>query len=460
MKHAACYCRVSTEEQAKFGFSIAAQKDALEKYCKQNNYEYDFFIDEGISASSMKRPELQKMLNKIELHFYDIVLFTKLDRLSRNVLDANNINKILTKVNCTMKAIDEDDIDTSTADGTFMFNLKVSLAQREIEKTSERINFVFNNKREKNEVTSGSKSYGYDIVNKHYVVNEEEAQNVRNFYEYFISVAADTRKALEYFKVHFPTKSYEVYKKILTNTSYIGRYKLYRKDIFLEDYIPRIMTDELFFKVQDLLSKRRRITKNNKESPTSIFDGIIKCNECHSNMSRSIHYNKYGTYINYRCWKYLRFSKKENEIYQCNNRTCISESRIEKYLLDNLKELANNYIINNKALSAKTPIPKGNNMLPAIRKKLDKIKDLYMDDLIDKETYSIEYKKLKQLEKEELEKEEQNTAAQNFTQLEKIINSDFSTLYKSLSQTEKRRFWISIIESIYISTKIEKVNFI
>ena len=87
---------------------------------------------------------------------------------------------------CTMKAIDEDDIDTSTADGTFIFNLKVSLAQREIGKTSERIQFVFNNKREKGEATSGTKKYGYDIVNKKYVINEDEANNIIKLYKYIL----------------------------------------------------------------------------------------------------------------------------------------------------------------------------------------------------------------------------------------------------------------------------------
>ena len=115
MKYVACYCRVSTEEQKKFGFSIEAQKDALEKYCRENGYKYEFYIDEGISASSMKkRKALNEMLSKVNV--FDIILFTKLDRLSRNVLDANNINKLLIDNKCTMKAIDEDDIDTSTAD--------------------------------------------------------------------------------------------------------------------------------------------------------------------------------------------------------------------------------------------------------------------------------------------------------------------------------------------------------
>ena len=227
MKYVACYCRVSHEEQAKFGFSIQAQKDALEKYCKENNYKYEFYIDEGISASSMKkRKSLNEMLNKSNV--FDMVLFTKLDRLSRNVLDANNINKLLNDNKCTMKAIDEDDIDTSTADGTFIFNLKVSLAQREIGKTSERIKFVFQNKREKGEVTSGTKKYGYDIVNKKFQINQLEAENIINLYKYFINVNGNMKKTYEYFIRKFNGKGYDALQFYLRDTSYIGKYKLYQ----------------------------------------------------------------------------------------------------------------------------------------------------------------------------------------------------------------------------------------
>ena len=203
MKYVACYCRVSTEEQKKFGFSIQAQKDALEKYCRENGYKYEFYIDEGISASSMKkRKALNEMLSKVNV--FDMILFTKLDRLSRNVLDANNINKLLIDNKCTMKAIDEDDIDTSTADGTFIFNLKVSLAQREIGKTSERIRFVFQNKRDKGEVTSGTKKYGYDIVNRKFEINQSEAENIVNIYNYFIEVNGNVKQTYSYFIQNFP----------------------------------------------------------------------------------------------------------------------------------------------------------------------------------------------------------------------------------------------------------------
>lgn len=459
MKYVACYCRVSTDEQAKFGFSIQAQKDALEKYCKDNNYKYEFYIDEGISASSMKRPALKDMLSKVDV--FDMILFTKLDRLSRNVLDANNINKLLIDNKCTMKAIDEDDVDTSTADGTFIFNLKVSLAQREIGKTSERIKFVFQNKRNKGEITSGTKKYGYDIIDKHYVVNVEQQENIIKFYEYFISVGADTKLSFDYFKEHFPSKSYDSYKKMLTETAYIGKYKLYKKDEYIYDYIPRLMTDELFYTVQDLLGKRRKIVKNNKEAPISLFDGILKCAECEGAMSRKVSYTKYGTYISYRCWKSEKLSKEIGKEYRCSNKHSIFESRIEKYLIENIQKEAEKYIAESKVINAK-PTETFTDNSKDIKKKLEKLKDLYISDLIDKEMYEKDYKKYNnQLQEIEIKKNNyKNNKPKDFSRLEKIFSSNFNDLYLSLSQIEKRRFWVSIIDKIYYKDKkIEKIIF-
>ena len=459
MKYVACYCRVSTDEQAKFGFSIQAQKDALEKYCKDNNYKYEFYIDEGISASSMKRPALKDMLSKVDV--FDMILFTKLDRLSRNVLDANNINKLLIDNKCTMKAIDEDDVDTSTADGTFIFNLKVSLAQREIGKTSERIKFVFQNKRNKGEITSGTKKYGYDIVDRHYVVNIEQQENIIKFYEYFIRVGADTKLSFDYFKEHFPSKSYDSYKKMLTETAYIGKYKLYKKEEYIYDYIPRLMTDELFYTVQDLLGKRRKIVKNNKEAPISLFDGILKCAECEGSMSRRVSYTKYGTYISYRCWKSEKLSKEIGKEYRCSNKHSIFESRIEKYLIENIQKEAEKYIAESKVINAK-PTETFTDNSKDIKKKLEKLKDLYISDLIDKEMYEKDYKKYNnQLQEIEIKKNNyKNNKPKDFSRLEKIFSSNFNDLYLSLSQIEKRRFWVSIIDKIYYKDKkIEKIIF-
>ena len=455
MKYVACYCRVSTEEQVKFGFSIDAQKRALEKYCKQNGYKAEFYIDEGISASSMnKRKALQSMLEKVNL--FDMVLFTKLDRLSRNVLDANNINKLLIDNHCTMKAIDEDDIDTSTADGTFIFNLKVSLAQREIEKTSERINFVFKSKREKGEITSGTKKYGYDIINKKYEINPSESQNIVNLYEYFISVNGDYQKTYQYFIKNFEGKGKDALYLYLRDTSFIGKYKLYRKDVYIENYIPRIMEDELFFSVQNLLKKRE--PGNPKSQYISLFSGLILCNKCHNRMNKKVDNRCKNRLIRYSCeTSYRRIVNSMD--FKCNNRITMKEEVIEQYLLENINRIAQDYINKNSVVSIQQP-KDNSKALTEIDHKLLKLKDLYLEDLIDKETYKSDYEKLNK-RRTELTIDTQPVEKKDFTNLQNLINLNIEKIYRSLNDEEKRGFWLGIIDKIYVENgEIKEVTFL
>ena len=452
MKYVACYCRVSTDEQAKFGFSIEAQRDSLEKYCKENNYKYDFYIDEGISASSMKkRKALNDMLEKSNV--YDMILFTKLDRLSRNVLDANNINKMLIENKCTMKAIDEDDIDTSTADGTFIFNLKVSLAQREIGKTSERIKFVFENKRHKGEITSGTRKYGYDIVDKKYIINKEESIKIINLYKYYIKMNGNVTETYKYFIQNFTGKGKDAMSKYLRDTSYIGKYKLYRKNIYIDDYIPRIMEDDLFYAAQRL-HKRRSLTQS-KKSVIALFSGIVICDRCKGRMSKCQDNRTKKEVIRYAC--HNSWTKKVGSIQnKCNNSTTIREEKIEDYLLDNIKRLADRQIKLNIVEKPKTDNTK---KIKAINDKIEKLKDLYLDDLIDKEQYKKDYKNFtSQLE---LLKVEKDIPKKDYSNLQKLINSDIETIYYSLNKEEKRTFWLNILNSISVyNGEIKEISFL
>lgn len=455
VKYVACYARVSTDEQKRFGFSIKAQKDALEKYCKEHGYKAEFYIDEGISASSMKkRDSLNEMLSKCSV--FDMILFTKLDRLSRNVLDANNINKLLIENNCTMKAIDEDDIDTSTADGTFIFNLKVSLAQREIGKTSERIKFVFNNKRQNGEITSGTKKYGYDIINKHYVVNKLEAENIQNLYKFFISVNGNVKETYKYFIQHFHGKGQDALHKYLRETSYIGKYKLYRKNVYIDNYIPRLMEDELFYSVQNLLLKKEKTSKNTK-SP-SIFSGLTYCNMCKSRMSKKQDNRVTTRLIRYVCDNASR--KKQGSLeYKCQNHKLLREDILENYLLDNLKELSKNYINQNSILHYKKSTD-NSSKISEIKNKIYKLKDLYLDDLIDKDTYKNDYRKLEEKLKN-LENISAPDTQKDFTKLQQIINLNFCQIYALLSIEEKRTFWLQIIDKIFIENgEVKEVTFL
>ena len=454
MKYVACYCRVSTEEQKKFGFSIQAQKDALEKYCKENNYKYEFYIDEGISASSMKkRKALNEMLSKCNI--FDIILFTKLDRLSRNVLDANNINKLLIDNKCTMKAIDEDDIDTSTADGTFIFNLKVSLAQREIGKTSERIRFVFQNKREKGEVTSGTKKYGYNIVNRKFEINPSEAENIVNLYKYFVDVNGNMKKTYEYFIQHFKGKGYDALSNYLSDSAYIGKYKLYRKDIYVENYIPAIIDIELWNTVQNLKTKKTITKKNNVDD---IFSGLVYCNCCKSRLCKKIDNRTKNRLVRYVCDNSYRY-KPGTQTKKCANSNIVREDYIEKYLLENILLELEKFKIKSE-IEEKTIVNNNPQKIKSIENKILKLKDLYLDDLIDKETYKKDYEKYSK-ELSELRTVKTVKKGRDLSSLEKIFNSDCLNIYNKLSISNKKKFWLSAIDKIYVENgEIKEVTFL
>lgn len=454
MQYVACYCRVSHEEQVKFGFSIQAQKEALKKYCKEHNYKYEFYIDEGISASSMKkRKALNEMLDKSNV--FDIILFTKLDRLSRNVLDANNINQLLIKNKCTMKAIDEDDVDTSTADGTFIFNLKVSLAQREIEKTSERIKFVFQSKREKGEITSGTVKYGYKIVNKKYEINETEAENIRNLYQKYIETNGNYQETYKYFITHFKGKGTDAMAMYLRDTAYIGKYKLYRKNAYIDNYIPAILDDDTFNKVQQLHKKRPVFNSRNKS--IDLFAGLVVCDSCKKRMCKKVDNRGKNKIVRYSCDYYSRFVAGTTKRKCCNHVT-IREDYIEKYLLENLKETFEKYKVKVKVITVQRK--DNSTYIKKIKNKLDKLKDLYLDDLIDKETYQTDYKKYTQ-ELTELEVKKTEIKQRDFSKIEKILNSNYINIYNKLTTENKKRFWLSIIDKIYISDgTIKEITFL
>ncbi len=122
---------------------------------------------------------------------------------------------------------------------------------------------------------------------------------------------------------------------------------------------------------------------------------------------------------------------------------------------------AKNYIAETQIIDAK-PIETFVDNSKEIKRKLEKLKDLYINDLIDKNMYETDYKKYKN-QLQELESKKDNykkTTTKDFSKLKKIFDSDFKNLYLSLSRIEKRKFWLSIIDKIYYKDKkIEKIVF-
>lgn len=237
----------------------------------------------------------------------------------------------------------------------------------------------------------------------------------------------------------------------LRDTAFIGKYKLYRKDIYLENYIPAIMDTDLFDSVQRLLKTREKTLI--KSTSSSLFSGLVFCNICKNRMTKKQDNRTKNRLMRYCCDNASRRKVGSME-YKCTNHKLVREEYIEAYLLDNLKQIANNYINQNKILSNQ-PQTDNSKKIKEIQNKIYKLKDLYLDDLIDKETYKRDYEALSSRlvalkSKQEIPKKKDTTKLQN------IINSKLADIYFSLTLEEKRTFWLNIIDKIYIEDGIIK----
>ena len=139
---AAVYIRVSTEDQAREGFSLGEQKEKLLQLCAFKGYEvFKVYEDAGISGKDMEqRPQFQKMLEDVRNGKISVIVAYKLDRLTRSVRDLEVLISELEKYECSLECA-MDDINTSTANGRFFVRMLTVLSQLEIERVSERTKF-------------------------------------------------------------------------------------------------------------------------------------------------------------------------------------------------------------------------------------------------------------------------------------------------------------------------------
>ena len=183
MKRVALYARVSTENQHD-NDSIPAQVDALKKYAKDHNYYVrGVFIDDGVSGTLLdERDESQKLLELVKRGEIDLILFCKLDRWFRNVRHYLNTQSILDEYNVPWRAIWEN-YEVESPGGRLMVTQMMSFAEFEAANTALRINKVCDYKKTRREVVSGKVPFGYKIVDKHMVIDEDKADTVRKVFD-------------------------------------------------------------------------------------------------------------------------------------------------------------------------------------------------------------------------------------------------------------------------------------
>lgn len=429
----ALYGRVSHDEQSKYGFSIANQVDRLREYAEKNNLVIvDQYIDEGYSAGSKKRPELQRLLG--DLHRFELIIFTKLDRFTRNVLDANEMVNEFNRRGISIKAIDED-IDTSTADGMFDFNLKVSLAQRELAKGSERIKTVFEYKVKNGQPISGNTPVGFKIETgengvKKVVIDEKDAPFIRDFYAHFKryhSVRAAGRFCNEKYDVD---RSYSFYCRLLKNEIYCGTF--HGNTNFCEGYMTREEWDHL----QEL---KHRIVKTSPRKHIYLFSALVDCPVCNKKLTVNSNdkYGKHGfkrRYVYYRC---------PNEMIGKGHIKKVSEELLEKMLLQNIKPLAEKYIYEAKLKPEK--VEKKKDEVKEILEEIDRLNYSFRKKRISTNEYDAEYEAL---EKRLAKAQKDAPTVKDLSGIEAFLNSGWEQVYENLSREDKRALIRSVVKSM------------
>ncbi|MDE7262368.1 MAG: recombinase family protein, partial [Oscillospiraceae bacterium] len=411
----------------------SAQTAALEAWAKANSCKViGTYTDAGISARkpASKRPELQRLLADVKAGKGDLIVFTKLDRWFRNIAEYYKVQEVLEKYHVDWRTIHED-YDTSTASGRLKINIMLSVAQDEADRTSERIKAVFHTKREKREPLTGNCPTGYRIEGKKLVKDPPTEPAVTAFFQKFLacgSVSVAQREALD----HGLRIEYQLASKMLDSPAYYGHY--YNTDGMTPPYI----TKEEFDRIQAL---RLRTVRKTKQNRTYLFSGIAVCGECgyhlggRTNVRNKVPlYNCPGHYI-----------KRSG----CENKTNISERKIEAYLLDMLEEKVRLYKIEYARMLAEKKDVDYKPEIASIRAKLGKLKELYLNDLISLEEYRTDHAALS-ARLEELLALDLPKKKPNLERIEQKVCKGWRETYDGLSKADRREFWQALVTEIRI----------
>jgi DNA invertase Pin-like site-specific DNA recombinase len=182
VEKAVCYLRVSTEEQARHGVSLAAQEEKLLAYCRLSGLEPAAMIrEEGVSGSKAMgtRPGGAELLKLVARKEVKHVVSLKLDRLFRDAADALNQTKAWDKAGVALHLVDMggQTLNTASAMGRFFLSMMAGFAELERNLIAERTSMALNHKKAHREAYSPT-PYGFDREGGALAENHKEQEAV------------------------------------------------------------------------------------------------------------------------------------------------------------------------------------------------------------------------------------------------------------------------------------------
>ncbi len=261
-KRVAVYTRVSTEDQAKEGFSLASQLGRLRAYAEARGWTIaKKYVDDGHSGRSTKRPAYTRMMEQHDE--WDVLLVLKMDRIHRN---SKNFMAMMEDLNRWGKefASMSESLDTSTAMGRFVMDIIQRIAQLESEQIGERVYWGMSQKAQDGAGRLGFQApYGYRFQGEQLVPVPEEVEVVQRIFEQYqngtsMNAIAEGLQADEVPTKHGGKWARQTVAKILANPVYCG-YLRWQDQVYPADH-KSVLKVETFNAVQ-----KRRGPGENKD---------------------------------------------------------------------------------------------------------------------------------------------------------------------------------------------------
>ena len=360
------YLRVSTEDQAREGFSLPEQKERLETFCKFKGYEIvDYYEDAGISAKTGNyRPEFERLKEDIKSKRINTIIALKLDRITRSIFDWEKLMTFLDENDAYIDCAN-DEVNTTNANGKMVSRLLMSVSQNEIERTSERTKVGLAGAIKQGHLPHQA-TLGYKHENKKLVIDYSTKDVVVRIFEMYYngnSYQTISNKFNEEQVLGKTNWRDSTITAILENEVYKGDFvhgKRTKHPTYYENVVEPIVSKEMW---NDCQAQKKKNSRAYQRTLTYLFLQKIRCPRCNNLMGGKATKKKNGNVYYY---------------YYCNDcKLNLKENVVEEYFEDFINELVEYDSVVNQFF------------LPMIKQKFDEPKELLEKEL-DKQSAKLD----------------------------------------------------------------------
>ena len=336
------YVRVSTQEQAKEGYSIDEQINRLRDYCKAMEWTIvKVYTDAGYSGSNTDRPALQSMIDDIKAKKGDSVVVYKLDRLSRSQKDTLELIEDCFLANNVGFISMTENFDTSTPFGRAMIGILSVFAQLEREQIKERVSMGREGRAKDGKFHGGGyEPIGYDYVDGELKVNEFEAMQIREIHRLY-----QEGKGFHTIERIFAERGYSQkfgkwqikrIKRCMLNDLYIGNIH-FNDQVYKGTHDP--IVDEQTYHKSVALYQSRDYSKYKHHGRNTCLGGLLYCGHCHARYSVATYKVDGKTYRYYSC-----YSRRKTNRNMVTDPTCMNKNwkldDLDQIVFDEIRKLA------------------------------------------------------------------------------------------------------------------------